>query len=274
MTRFRLTLTAAASALMLSSAATGDDHGSAPGASDGFAQLYVEYAGSVLFLNVADITINARIGESDYSAAASFKTAGLAAWFDDTDIEATTTGYVSGNGLEPWRYQHLNHASNKGRIVGIDFADGLAVPDVDPPFGSLGEPPASDEDRQGALDPITVLLNLALARNFETEDEVCAGRLPIFDGKSRYDLRFVNNGMDEVRTRAWRGDAVRCQAFIEPISGYDPDDRPSEEEIARPVTIWLAPMDGVHVPVRFRASTEIGNINITARRITHQAFGQ
>ncbi|MCP2669514.1 DUF3108 domain-containing protein [Maricaulaceae bacterium EIL42A08] len=273
MSALRSVLFTAASALFLSSAAAGDDHGAAPSASDGFGQLYVEYVGSVLFLNVADITINARIGESDYSAAASFTTAGLAAWFDDTDIEATTIGYVNGNGLEPWRYQHTNFASNKGRVVGIDFEEGLAVPDVNPPFGSMGEPPASDEDRQGALDPITVLLNVAMAMNFETEGETCNGRMPIFDGKSRYDLRFVNVGMDDVRTRAYRGEAIRCQAFVEPISGYDPGDRPTDNEIARPVTMWLAPIDGAHVPVRFRANTAIGNISIQARRVSHTAAG-
>ncbi len=274
MTSARLTVCALAATLALSGAATGDDHATAPGGSGDYGQLYVEYAGSVLFLNVADIVINARITESDYSATASFKTAGLAAWFDDTDIEASTVGYVNGSGLEPWRYQHLNRASDKGRIVGIDFAEGMAVPDVNPPFGSMGEPPATDAERQGALDPITVLLNVALARSFETEGETCNGRMPVFDGKSRYDLRFVNVGMDEVRTRAYRGEAIRCQAFLEPISGYDPGDRPTEEEIARPITMWLAPIDGAHVPVRFRANTAIGNISIQARRVTHQALAE
>ncbi len=270
MTSIRLALCAFASTLALSSAATGDDIDTAPQGVTDFGQLYVEYAGSVLFLNVADITVNARITESSYSAAATFTTAGLAAWFDDTDIAATTVGYVNGSGLEPWRYQHTNFASNKGRVVGIDFREGMAVPDVNPPFGSMGEPPASDEDRQGAIDPITVLLNVALALNFENEGQTCNGRMPIFDGKARYNLRFVNVGLDEVRTRAYRGNALRCQAFLEPISGYDLDDFPTDDEIRRPVTMWLAPIDGAHIPVRFRANTAIGSINIQARQLVHR----
>lgn len=229
-------------------------------------QLVVEYSGSVYFLQVADISLSARFSDIDYAARAAFESAGLLRWFDDTDIEATTTGYRSAAGLAPYRYEHTNFASDKGRVVGIDFLNGRAVPDVQPPFGSMGEPPASDEERDGALDPISTILGLSLALPGD-RDTPCDGTLPVFDGKARYDLRFENAGLDEVRTRAWRGEAVRCRAFIEPISGYDPSDRPNEEESSTPVHIWLAPIDDVFVPVRFRARTQIGDINVTANRI-------
>ena len=230
-------------------------------------QFYVEYSGSVYFLQVADISITARLDNGTYSSAATFQSAGLLRWFDDTDIHASSVGYRSGDGLAPWRYEHINRASDKGRVVGIDFPDGTATPDIDPPFGSMGEPPASEAERAGALDPISVILKLMLGPIDPGDDAVCSGRLPVFDGKARYDLRFENLGMDEVRTRAYRGEAIRCQAYVEPISGYDPGDRPTEEEVARPVNIWLVERDGVHLPVRFRASTQIGAISIEARRI-------
>lgn len=229
-------------------------------------RLYVEYAGSLYFLRVADISVTAEFQDDTYSAAATFQSAGLLRWFDDTDIQATSIGYRNGEGLEPYRYEHTNFANDKGRVVGIDFIDGRAVPDVAPPFSSMGEPPASDAEREGALDPISVMLGVMMSLPSET-DGVCAGVLPVFDGKARYDLRFVNAGLDEVRTRAWRGDAIRCQAFLEPISGYDAGDRPDADETARPVTLWLAEIGEVHVPVRFRAATRIGSIHIQATRM-------
>lgn len=228
--------------------------------------LYVRYSGSVLILKVANISLTAGFNDGVYSAAATFESGGLLRWFDDTNIEATTNGYRQADALHPYRYEHINHASNKGRVVGINFENDVAMPDVQPPFGSMGEPPASDEDRAGALDPISTLLSLMTSLPTD-ENGVCEGRLPVFDGKARYDLRFNNLGLDDVNTRAWSGEAIRCQAFIEPISGYDPGDRPDEEETNRPVTIWLAPVDGVHVPVRFRAQTRIGAINIQATQL-------
>lgn len=229
-------------------------------------ELFVEYAGSVFFLSVADISLSARFSEVDYAAAATFQSAGLLRWFDDTDIQASAVGYRGADGLRPYRYEHINYASEKGRVVGIDFPDRVATPDVNPPFGSMGEPPASDAERTGALDPITVMLGLALAMPGD-RDTPCSGTLPVFDGKARYDLRFENQGLDEVRTAAWRGAAVACHAYLEPVSGYDADDRPTEEDIARPVRIWLAPVDDIFVPVRFKAATRIGDITVSARRI-------
>lgn len=236
-------------------------------------QLYVEYTGSVLFLKVADISLSAAFTDETYSAAATFQSAGLLSWFDDTDIEASTSGYRVEAGLTPYRYEHTNHASNKGRVVGIDFEDGTAMPDVQPPFGSMGDPAATDEERAGALDPVSALLQIVTAIP-SGETGRCEGRVPVFDGKARYNLRLNNAGMDTVRTRGWRGEALRCQAFIEPISGYDEGDRPSEDDTNRPVTIWLADIEDVLVPVRFRAQTELGSINVVASRVYAGAASQ
>lgn len=265
-------------ALALSGAAlAADDAATDPRAST----LSARYSGSVYFLPVADIVISAVFPEGTYSAAARFTTAGVAAWFDDTDIEAEVSGYRQEAGFQPWRYEHFNHASSKNRTVGIDFPEGRATPDINPPFGSMGEPPASDEERYGAIDPLTTLMAIIAGVNPEAgegpagsilhgEENACSGRFPVFDGKARYDVRLEDGGRDRVRTRAWRGDAFVCHAYLEPISGYDPGDRPDETETARPVTLWLAPMDGLLVPVRFRAQTAIGQINIRAQRIQVQ----
>ncbi|MEO1039816.1 MAG: DUF3108 domain-containing protein [Pseudomonadota bacterium] len=260
---------------LTASVALGDDD--AGGAAPTAPTLTANYSGSVLFLPVADISLSAVFPDQTYSAAARFTTAGIAAWFDDTDIEAGVSGYRAASALRPWRYEHLNHASSKNRIVGIDFPDGTAMPDINPPFGSMGEPPASDTDRAGAIDPLTTLLAIISGINPNgarpggaNEEGACEGRFPVFDGKARYDVRLEAGGRDRVRTSAWRGQALVCRAYLEPISGYDADDRPDAGETAEPVTMWLAPVDGFWVPVRFRARTEIGQINIRAQRIQVQ----
>ncbi len=232
------------------------------------AGLLVQYSGSLFMIPVANIAINAVWPGETYSATATFRSGGLLRWFDDTNIEAGVSGYLKDNELIPWRYQHLNHASGTGRIVGIDFVDGRAVPDVNPPFGSMGDPPASDADREGAVDPISGILSMMLASPATANGEICEGRVPIFDGRARYNLRLENGGMSEVSTSAYRGEAVLCRAYVEPISGYEDGKRPTEEDTRRPVTIWLAPVEGVWVPVRYRANTRIGNLTINAVRLT------
>ncbi|MCH8521024.1 DUF3108 domain-containing protein [Glycocaulis sp.] len=232
------------------------------------AGLVVQYSGSLFMIPVANIAISAVWPGETYSATAVFQSGGLLRWFDDTNIEAGVSGYVQENELAPWRYQHLNHASGKGRIVGIDFVEGRAVPDVEPPFGSMGDPPASDEEREGAVDPISGILSMMLAAPATANGNICSGRVPIFDGRARYNLRLENGGMSDVSTRAYRGEAMVCRAYVEPISGYEDGKRPTEDDTARPVTMWLAPIEGLWVPVRYRANTRIGNLTINAVRLS------
>jgi len=271
MKKTALSAMSAAAALAFAAPAAGDVAGDAAGDAHSVrsgppGQVYAEYSGSVYFLTVARITLSAGFSETGYSAEAAFRSAGLLRWFDDTDIEATATGYINDHALEPLRYEHINHASNKDRLVGIDFDEGLAVPDINPPFGSMGDPPASDAERQGALDPISVILSLMTNMNGNAQNP-CEGRLRVFDGKARYDLRFENAGPDSVRTRGWRGEAVLCHAFMEPVSGYDEGKRPTGEDTADPFRIWLAGIEGAWVPVRFRANTRIGAVTINATRV-------
>lgn len=227
----------------------------------------VQYAGSVMIFQVADIVVNGVFEQDTYQASARFTAAGLAALFTDADIEAGVSGYRNGPNLLPWRYSHLNHASSKGRIVGIDFPEGVATPDINPPFGNMGEPPANEDQRRGAADPLSTLLSVGLGAA-ASEEAPCEGSMPVFDGRARYNLRFEYGGQDQVRTRAWSGEAAVCHAFYEPIAGYEADEFPSDDLTSNPITMWFAEVDdGVRVPVRIRTNAGFGGVTVTARSI-------
>ncbi len=260
-----------ASAAFLALAATGalaasDDAGSTEmTASHG---VTIQYSGSVMIFQVADILVSGEFAEDTYQASARFTAAGLAALFTDADIEAGVSGYRDGPQLNPWRYSHFNHASSKNRTVGIDFPEGVATPNISPPFGNMGEPPATDAERAGARDPLTTLLSVGLG-SVATETSQCDGTLPVFDGRARYNLRFEDGGSKRVRTRAWSGEALICHAYYEPISGYEADEFPSEDVISEPISLWLAPVNGgeMYVPVKIRTNAGFGGATITARSI-------
>lgn len=261
---------AALSLATAGTAAIGNDTGDSSGitASHG---VTVQYAGSVMVFQVADIVVSGQFDADTYQASARFTAAGLAALFTDADIEAGVSGYRDGPSLQPWRYSHFNHASSKNRTVGIDFPEGVATPDVNPPFGNMGEPPANEEQRAGARDPLSALLSVGLGA-VASADSPCDGRMPVFDGRARYNLRFEPGGSKNVRTRAWSGEALICHAYYEPIAGYEEDEFPSDEQIAQPISFWFAPVnDGqMYVPVKIRSNAGFGGVTITARSLqTH-----
>ena len=222
-------------------------------------RLTARYAGSVLAFRVGAIEVDAVIEGTGYAARTRVEAAGLAALFADFEIDAEVAGEAAAQGWRPTRYAHVERNGDKVRRVEVGFGTGRAEPVVTPPFGSLGDPPASPADRAGVIDPVTAVFFLAEA--FAARGEAgCSGRLPVFDGKQRYDLRLEARGESRVRTRAWRGMARVCDAYYEPVSGYDPEDYPSEREMRRPLTLWLAPFhDGaVWVPVRARTRAGFG----------------
>lgn len=257
----------AVAALSCSALASADDAALADSAAANQG-VTVQYAGSVMVFQVANIVVSGQFANDTYQASARFTAAGLAALFTDADIEAGVSGYRDGGALRPWHYSHLNHASSKNRVVAIDFPDGIATPDISPPFGSMGEPPATDAERAGAADPLSTLLAMGLGAVARGESH-CAGTLPVFDGRARYNLRFEDGGSDRVRTRAWSGNALVCHAYYEPISGYEVDEFPSEDDVSRPITFWMAPVHGgdMHVPVRIRTNAGFGGVTVVARSI-------
>jgi len=228
-------------------------------------EVEARYASSVLIFRVGEIELEAVFGAERYAAQSRVTAVGLAALFTDFDIRSEVRGRP---GEGPLRYAHVERTGDKVRSVSVDFGTGVAQAVAEPPFGSLGQPPASAEERTGVIDPMTAFFELSrlVAANGEAG---CVGRLSVFDGKQRYDLRLEDGGAERIRTRAWRGEARLCRAWYEPVSGYDPEDYPSESELRHPLEVWLAefPEAGVHLPVRIFTRAGFGGITIEASEL-------
>lgn len=226
------------------------------------------YSSSVLIFKVGEITLRAHRAPDRYTASTEIGAAGLAALFTDFDIRAEVSGVFEAGLPVPDRYAHVERTGRKVRAVDVAFEGRLAVSTAEPPFGSLGQPPASDSERTGVFDPMTAVFFLSEAIS-ASGGPVCDGSIPVFDGKQRYDLRLEAAGVETVRTRGWRGEARVCRIWYEPISGYDPEDYPSADELSHPLTVWLAPLfDGeAHIPVRLHTRAGFGGITIEAQEV-------
>lgn len=266
----------ATTSLVLASAAAGDavsnaDIAASPAAAGRF--ITARYSSSVLVFKVGAITLTAEIEPDHYAANTRVEAAGLAALFTDFDIHAEVEGQRTFDTMAPFRYGHIERTGSKVRAVDIRFEDRIASADVTPPFGSLGVPAATQEQRTGVIDPISAIFQLSQAR--ATGDaSICSGRLPVFDGKARYDLRLEAGGFETVRTRAWQGEALLCHVWYEPIAGYDPEDYPTPAELRYPLDIWLAPFpeDGFFLPVRLHTRAGFGGITIEVAELEIRAM--
>ncbi|MGD2131533.1 MAG: DUF3108 domain-containing protein [Maricaulaceae bacterium] len=231
-------------------------------------RLRILYNGYFLAFRVMKADVTADVGDGEYAASAVFRTAGIAGWFDDSEIEARTYGALNGQGVEPRRYQHTNHASSKNRIVAIDFQDDATVPVVTPEFGSPGDPAPTPDDLFGSLDPISTFVTIAL----DGGDQPCNRTVEVFDGKQRFDLTLRAVETERVFTRAYDGDALHCHVFYTPVAGFDPEDLADPEDYARPMSIWLAEFgDGRWAPVRIHARVSGVTARIEAKSVQVEA---
>jgi Protein of unknown function (DUF3108) len=108
--------------------------------------------------------------------------------------------------------------------------------------------------------------------------EACHAKLPIFDGRQRFDLTLSFKRMDVVESeKGYRGPAVVCSASYVPIAGH----RPGRFAIrylqeTREIEIWLAPIAGTRVLIPYRVSipTLFGNAILQATQFESEAQTQ
>jgi hypothetical protein len=227
-----------------------------------------DYSASILVFRVGRVTLDAELGTERYTARAHVEAAGLAALFTDFSIDSDVEGRFAESGPVPVNYGHIERTGDKTRIIDVDFEDGVARATASPAFSTWGDPPASESDRTGVVDPMTATLLLS-ELVAAAEAAPCAGSIPVFDGKQRYDLNLVARGTETIRTRGYQGEAMVCDAFYIPISGYDPEDWPEPGETRHPLRMWIAPIaeGSAYLPVRLHTRAGFGGVTVELRAL-------
>lgn len=209
-----------------------------------------------------------------YRITSAVKTTGLADVLVDYDLGLSSTGYVREDGIDTYAYVSQNADGKKNRRVELFWGADDVAADVNPAFGNLGDPPATPEQKIDALDPITALINFALEPR-DIEVDPCGGPIKIFDGRQLSHLHLEYAGMKDVRSEAWRGEAIECHVTLDKVAGFKERSEPGDDNLAGidgPLRMWLAPLpNGATVPVRIEADTEdIGKVTLQASKLSFE----
>ena len=176
------------------------------------------------------------------------------------------------SGLAPVRFDTVTEWRGKPRRTTLRFMGrGRYAVEREP-----AEPSAArsdgDEDElpdslpAGAMDPVAASVAALTA---SARDGACERRVPVFDGKRRYDLVVHDGGgptsLMPSHVSAYAGPALSCRIAIERISGFSKRRRNAQQwgdDSSTPPTIWVARLtpDMPLVPVRFMASIDFGTL--------------
>jgi len=227
-------------------------------------RLDAEYKATVAGFPVGHGNWVVEILDNSFTAAASGTTEGLMKFFTGARGTGTSRGTLTAKQLVPTNYTATIVDDRHVDEVHISLAGGNVTDyTAEPPLLPLPERiPVTDADRRGVVDPMTSALARVGGSSDPVNPEACQRKVPVFDGRVRYDLSSEFKRMETVKAdKGYEGPAVVCALYFIPISGYVPDRAAIKYLVElRDAEVWLAPIAGTRVlaPFYFSMPTPVG----------------
>lgn len=187
------------------------------------------------------------------------------------------TGVVKGGDATPAAYEFDYRKKKKDGKVRLGFTHGsVSAIELDPPAKKRDDiVPLKPKDMQDVLDPLSAVLALTHGRG----SDPCTRRIPIFDGKARFDLVFTPAGQKQIESRKSGQPAVAlvCHVKYEPIAGHKrKKDESKDWMTSGPVEVALRPVPSanLYVPYSVTIPTFAGAATVITDRVEIIRHGQ
>ena len=239
-------------------------------AQDNAMKLSLRYDGKLL-VKVFDLRIEQRVTPTAFSSSARFQSYGILAAFKRLDMRGTSSGRIVDGDARPGTFWYKNYGGKTKRAVTVTWQNGDVKMSATPPFGGLGEPPATKAQKLAAADSLTHLMGMTLNAS---RGEVCTRTTRFFDGKQLYALHFSNPrpvtpGAREKRLGLVNG--VRCDVRFEELAGFKakpPSQRDQGLKYGITVDFGQVGPRGPWVLSQIRGSTPLGKAVIELAGVT------
>jgi hypothetical protein len=198
---------------------------------------------------------------ASYEIQGDFSTAGLGALFASVANRSVVRGREVADQPQPVSFDSETDRNGVVQHLRVEYkTDGLPNGSATPP---PKEPvtPVNFSQLAGTVDNLTAYL---LLERQVAHGGGCALKVPVFDGRHRYDLQFSDAGhhiLSPAEGQNFKGSTLACRMARIEIGGFYVDKQ--HEEGASSGTIWYAPLlpeGDIAVPVRMEMQTEIGNV--------------
>ena len=248
----------------------------APAGDHATAHMRVQYAVTFNGFEVGSVAFEAQAAEQSYSLSASAHLSvllGVVSW----EGETRSSGAIAKEATRPAAYSF----DFKSRIgVGsttIAFAEDAvsSITQLPPAPVNPDAIPLREDHLKGVVDPLTALLLLSRGAG----GNPCPRRIPIFDGRERFDLLFSYKGQIPVVEQAASGQpgiAVLCKVRYLPIAGHKVDADTQFMAGNEEIEVALRPIPTAHVfvPYQITIPTRLGTAALMAKRVEIAAPGK
>ena len=179
---------------------------------------------SFVGLPIAEVIATTKADGTSYSYAGKVKSNALVRLVSGTTVTFSGTGAVSGDRVVPSKHSTIYQQRRKKGEVHLAFASGSvtesrSVPAVEYKEGTVPVLPAH---LQNVLDPVSALVFPVAPGNVGNGRAVCDRTLPVFDGKTRVNLKLTYAGSKPARAKGFEGTVYTCNVRYEAVSGHRP----------------------------------------------------
>lgn len=181
-----------------------------------------------------------------------------------------SSGTLKGLAASPAGYNFdFNGAGKSGSIkMGFKAGSVASISILPPKPPQPGTVPVRDQHLKDVLDPLSAVM--ALSRSGAANP--CDRRIPIFDGKQRFDLVFSfarQQRIAETRPSGQPGVAFVCKVRYVPIAGYRLTDETRHMASTDGIEVSLRPVPSadLYVPYQITIPTFAGSATLTSERV-------
>jgi len=222
-------------------------------------------------INIGDFKLTATLAPSEYAVNATAQISVLAGMLFEWNGITASSGRVISRGPLPYSYSFGYKTSEKSENIDIKFSNNVVreIAVTPPQRPSAARIPITRKHMQNVVDPLSALVMLTNVGANKTGPEVCAKRLPIFDGKARYDLQLSYKGTKAINANngGYKGPAYVCKVKFIPIAGHKLGDEESVYAAQNEsMEVWMMPVAkaGIYVPYYIYVPTPVGTATLTS----------
>lgn len=242
-------------------------------------QVELIYEGWVGGVYMMDAKFRLRLTAQGYDLRGKALNGGLSSVFTKWRAELEAAGRFLGGRILPTAYESRREwGRNKQMDTSMRWTDDQ-VPLVTRSKPISEEAQLDDTLTRGSMDAVNAILVALMTID---RQQACETRVPVFDGRRRFDAILRDVGTVPVMNqsiRGWRGfggTARKCLVDFELVAGFEEEDNPfwiafREGRPDRPqIPIWMASMErlaGIQVPVRLQTESSSGVVVFYLREI-------
>jgi len=237
------------------------------------AKIHAVYKVEFRGFNLGDLKIWSDLSERKYKMFGELNIKVLKGYFFRWTGTSESNGALNSGHLIPAAFSFKYKTRRKSARLNMQFSKNsvsqiVAVPPNKP---SPKQVPVEEKHMRGVVDPLSAVMSVSLRPKLvNSGEEACKTRIPIFDGKERYDLVFTHKKtiqLNDDQVKSYKGPAYVCRVKYVPIAGHKPDRKSHKFMVTTEnIEMWLLPMPEakLYVPYYIVVPTPVGYATLTS----------